>query len=84
MALYDLRFQLKVMEFKHSHSVFLLDRFVHRIYPHPQQSSRIFSSFCGNGELSEWDMETGTRQCVFWPAATPPLSYHEVTHGDFT
>jgi hypothetical protein len=41
---------------------------------------RIWASIAGNGEISEWNMETGERVRALWPCAdiAAPLTYQQV------
>uniref|UniRef100_A0A5S6QW65 non-specific serine/threonine protein kinase n=1 Tax=Trichuris muris TaxID=70415 RepID=A0A5S6QW65_TRIMR len=71
-VLWDLRFQLNVREFKHPANIPIL-----RLCPVLGSSSRVLASFVKQGEVSEWDLESGIRHCAIWPSDLPPLSYHD-------
>ncbi|CDW52648.1 Phosphoinositide 3-kinase regulatory subunit 4 [Trichuris trichiura] len=71
-VLWDLRFQLNVREFKHPANIPIL-----RLRPVLGPSSRVLATFVKQGEVSEWDLESGIRHYAIWPSDLPPLSYHD-------
>ena len=47
---------------------------IRKVVSHPTKHSCILSSVQGNNEISMWNLETGSREKVYWASKAPPLS----------